>query len=99
MERATALSTKCRLAEPYALSVKMAWQISALAGRWLRSLEPKTHFPVCITQAILDRDRTAGALFTKNSVKPQTPAQHHLKLLEEAFAELGRIMPSSRLSR
>jgi len=26
---------------------------SALAGRWLRSLEAKVYFPVCITQASL----------------------------------------------
>jgi len=54
MERATALlNQSAALRSLMLLSGENGVGKSALAGRWLRSLEPKTHFPVCITQASL----------------------------------------------
>src|SRR6202047_4266925 len=66
---------------------------SALAGRWLRSLEPKTHFPVCITQASLTGIGLLAFFLQKLGKAPKHLRSTNLKLLEEAFAELGRIIP------
>src|SRR3984893_13531683 len=66
---------------------------SALAGRWLRSLEPKTHFPVCITQASLTGIGLLAFFLQKLGKAPKHLRSTNLTLLEEAFAELGRIIP------
>jgi hypothetical protein len=54
MERATTLlNQSAALRSLMLLSGENGVGKSALAGRWLRSLEPKAYFPVCITQASL----------------------------------------------
>lgn len=66
---------------------------SALAGRWLRSLEPKIYFPVCITQASLTGIGVLAFFLQKLGKTPKHQRSIKLKLLEEAFAELGRVIP------
>src|SRR3974377_1604755 len=54
MERATTLlNQSVALRRVMLLSGENGVGKSALGGRWLRSLEPKVYFPVCITQASL----------------------------------------------
>jgi AAA domain len=66
---------------------------SALAGRWLRSLEPKLYCPVCITQASLTGIGLLGLFLQKLGKGPNHQRSASLKLLEEAFGELGRLIP------
>ena len=58
----------------------------ALAGRWLRSLEPKAYFPVCITQASLTGIGVLAVFLQKLGKTPRHQRSINLKLLEEAFA-------------
>jgi general secretion pathway protein A len=66
---------------------------SALAGSWLRSLEPKSYFPVAVTQASLSGSGMLSFFLQKLGKTPRHQHNTNLKLLEEAFAELGRIIP------
>jgi hypothetical protein len=66
---------------------------SAVAGRWLRTLEPKTYFPICITQASLTGIGLLGLFLQKLGQTPRHQHGANLKLLEEAFGELGRVVP------
>jgi type II secretory pathway predicted ATPase ExeA len=94
MERATALlNQSAALRSLMLLSGENGVGKSALAGRWLRSLEPKTHFPVCITQASLTGIGLLALFLQKLGKAPKHQRSTNLKLLEEAFAELGRIIP------
>jgi general secretion pathway protein A len=94
IERATALlNQSAALRSLMLLSGENGVGKSALAGRWLRSLEPKTHFPVCITQASLSGIGLLGLFLQKLGKAPKHQRSTNLKLLEEAFGELGRIIP------
>jgi general secretion pathway protein A len=66
---------------------------SALAGRWLRSLEPKTYFGVAITQATLSGIGIMALFLQKLGKVPRNQRSGNLNLIEEAFAELGRVTP------
>ena len=66
---------------------------SALAGRWLRSLEPKAYFPLCITQASLTGIGVLAFFLQKLGKAAKHQRSTNLKLLEEAFVELGRTIP------
>lgn len=66
---------------------------SALAGRWLRSLEPKTFFGVAITHASLSGIGLLALFLQKLGKAPKNQRSTNLRLLEEAFAELGRLIP------
>jgi general secretion pathway protein A len=66
---------------------------SALAGRWLRALEPKAYFSVCITQASLTGIGLLALFLQKLGKAPRHQHSASLKLLEEAFGELGRMVP------
>jgi general secretion pathway protein A len=66
---------------------------SALAGRWLRSLEPKAYFPLCITQASLTGIGVLAFFLQKLGKAPKHQRSTNLKLLEEALAELSRTIP------
>jgi AAA domain len=70
-------------------------EVEALYGRprWLRSLEPKAYFPVCITQASLTGIGLLSLFLQKLGKAPMQKRSASLKLLEEAFGELGRIIP------
>jgi type II secretory pathway predicted ATPase ExeA len=66
---------------------------SALAASWLRALDPKTYFPIAVTQASLSAAGIFGLFLQKLGKTPRHQRNSNLKLLEEAFAELGRIIP------
>ena len=94
MERATALlNQSAALRSLMLLSGENGVGKSAMAGRWLRSLEPKAYFPVCITQASLTGIGLLALFLQKLGKAPKHQRSTNLKLLEEAFAELGRIIP------
>jgi len=66
MERATTLlNQSATLRSLMLLSGENGVGKSALAGRWLRSLEPKAYFPVCNHPSLLDRNRIAVAVLAK----------------------------------
>lgn len=93
-ERATALlNQSAALRSVMLLSGENGVGKSALAGRWLRSLEPKVYFPVCITQASLTGIGVLALFLQKLGKTPKYQRSTNLKLLEEAFAELGRVIP------
>lgn len=94
LERATALlNQSAALRSVMLLSGENGVGKSALAGRWLRSLEPKAYFPVCITQASLTGIGVLALFLQKLGKTPKYQRSTNLKLLEEAFAELGRVIP------
>lgn len=94
LERATALlNQSAALRSVMLLSGENGVGKSALAGRWLRSLEPKAYFPVCITQASLTGIGVLALFLQKLGKTPRHQRSINLKLLEEAFAELGRVIP------
>jgi general secretion pathway protein A len=94
IERATALlNQSAALRSVMLLSGENGVGKSALAGRWLRSLEPKAYFPVCITQASLTGIGVLAVFLQKLGKTPRHQRSINLKLLEEAFAELGRVIP------
>ena len=94
LERATALlNQSAALRSVMLLSGENGAGKSALAGRWLRSLEPKVYFPVCITQASLTGIGVLALFLQKLGKTPKYQRSTNLNLLEEAFAELGRVIP------
>ena len=94
IERATTLlSQSVALRSVMLLSGENGVGKSALAGRWLRSLEPKVYFPVCITQASLIGIGLLALFLQKLGKAPKHQRSASLKLLEEAFGELGRLIP------
>lgn len=94
IERATALlNQSAALRSVMLLSGDNGIGKSALAGRWLRALEPKAYFAVCITQASLSGIGVLALFLQKLGKAPKHQRSTNLKLLEEAFADLGRIIP------
>src|SRR5258708_37433161 len=94
MERSTALLNQtAALRSLMLLSGENGVGKSALAGRWLRTLEPKAYFPVCITQASLTGIGLLSLFLQKLGKAHNHQRSASLKLLEEAFGELGRIIP------
>jgi general secretion pathway protein A len=94
LDRATALlNQSAALRSVMLLSGENGVGKSALAGRWLRSLEPKAFFPLCITQASLSGIGVLALFLQKLGKAAKHQRSTNLKLLEEAFAELGRTIP------
>jgi P-loop containing dynein motor region len=90
IERATTLlNQSAALRSLMLLSGENGVGKSALAGRWLRSLEPKAYFPVCITQASLTGIGLLSLFLQKLGKAPMQKRSASLKLLEEAFGELS----------
>lgn len=63
---------------------------SALVGRWMRSLDTRLFYPVCLTQATLSGTAILAALATKLGKPVSFYRQRNLQLLEEALGELER---------
>ena len=63
---------------------------SALVGRWMRSLDSRLFYPVCLTQATLSGAAILAALATKLGKPVSFGRQRNLQLLEEALGELER---------
>jgi type II secretory pathway predicted ATPase ExeA len=66
---------------------------SALAGRWLASLEPKAYLPLVITQATLSPSGLLAVLARKLGQSGSSLRSRTLHRLEEAFKEPGRQTP------
>ena len=66
---------------------------SALAARWLASLEPKAYLPLVITQATLSPSGILAVLARKLGQSSSSLRSRTLHRLEEAFKELGRLTP------
>jgi hypothetical protein len=90
MERATALlNQSAALRSLMLLSGENGVGKSVLAGRWLRSLEPKVYFPICITQASLTGIGLLALFLQKLGKATKQQRSASLKLLEEVFGETG----------
>jgi len=63
---------------------------SALAGRWMRSLEERLFHPLCLTQATLSGSGILGSLATKLGKPCSFRRERNLQLIEEALAQLDR---------
>lgn len=63
---------------------------SALVGRWMRSLDSRLFYPVCLTQATLSGTAILAALATKLGKPVCFGRQRNLQLLEEALGQLER---------
>ncbi|HEV8491194.1 MAG TPA: ATP-binding protein [Candidatus Angelobacter sp.] len=63
---------------------------SALAGRWMRSLDSRLYYPVCLTQATLSGTAILAALANKLGKPASFFRQRNLQLIEEALNELER---------
>lgn len=66
---------------------------SALLGRWMRSLEPRLYQPVPVTQATLTGTALLAFFVEKLGKKARLSRSHNLRLIEQALAELGKIIP------
>ena len=63
---------------------------SALAARWMRSLDPRIFHPLCLTQATLSGSGILGSVATKLGKPASFRRERNLQLIEEALAELER---------
>jgi type II secretory pathway predicted ATPase ExeA len=63
---------------------------SALVGRWMRSLDNRLFFPVCLTQATLSGTAILAALATKLGKSGSFFRQRNLQWIEQALPELER---------
>lgn len=63
---------------------------SALVGRWMRSLDQRLFYPVCLTQATLSGTAILAGLATKLGKSARLFRQHNLQLIEQALGELER---------
>lgn len=63
---------------------------SALAGRWMRSLDPRIYLPLCLTQATLSGSGVLSAVCSKLGKPSSFRRERNLQLIEEALEELER---------
>jgi MSHA biogenesis protein MshM len=63
---------------------------SALAGRWMRSLDERLFHPVCLTQATLSGSGVLGSLAVKLGKACSFRRERNLQLIEEALGEMER---------
>lgn len=66
---------------------------SALAGRWLRSLDSRLFVPLILTQATLSGSSILGALTTKLGQPASFRRERNLQFIEQALAQLDRRIP------
>jgi len=63
---------------------------SVLVGRWMRSLDTRLFYPVCLTQATLSGSAILAALAGKLGKPASAWRQGNLRLIEQALGELER---------
>jgi type II secretory pathway predicted ATPase ExeA len=63
---------------------------SALAARWMRSLDPRIFHPLALTQATLSGSGILGSVATKLGKPASFRRERNLQLIEQALAELER---------
>jgi type II secretory pathway predicted ATPase ExeA len=66
---------------------------SALIAHWVGTLEPKSFYPVIITQATLTSSGLLSVLLGKLGPKPSLLRSRNLAALEETLKELGSVTP------
>ena len=86
----TALNQTAALRSVMLLSGPNGVGKSVLAGRWMRSLDPRLFAPVCLTQATLSGTAILAALALKLGKPASFFRQRNLQLIEEALGELER---------
>lgn len=63
---------------------------SAVAGRWMRSLDERLFHPLCLTQATLSGSGILGSLAVKLGKPCSFRRERNLQLIEQALGELER---------
>jgi type II secretory pathway predicted ATPase ExeA len=63
---------------------------SALVGRWMRALDQRLFYPVCLTQATLSGSAILASLVLKLGKEATFHRQGNLRLIEAALQELER---------
>jgi type II secretory pathway predicted ATPase ExeA len=63
---------------------------SALVGRWMRGLDSRLFYPVCLTQATLSGTAILAALAVRLGKPASFHRERNLRLIEEALGELDR---------
>ena len=63
---------------------------SALVGRWMRGLDQRLFYPLCLTQATLSGTAILAGLATKLGKPARLFRQRNLQLIEQALGELER---------
>ncbi len=63
---------------------------SALAGRWMRSLDERIFHPLCLTQATLSGSGILSSLTAKLGKPASFRRERNLQLIEESLEELDR---------
>jgi type II secretory pathway predicted ATPase ExeA len=63
---------------------------SALAGRWMRTLDERLFHPLCLTQATLSGSGILSSLATKLGKPASFRRERNLQLIEESLEELDR---------
>lgn len=63
---------------------------SALAGRWMRSLDERIFHPLCLTQATLSGSGILSSLAAKLGKPASFRRERNLQLIEESLGELDR---------
>ncbi len=86
----TALTQTAMLRSVMLLSGPNGVGKSVLAGRWMRSLESRLFYPVCLTQATLSGTAILACLASKLGKPGSYHRQRNLQLIEEALGELER---------
>jgi MSHA biogenesis protein MshM len=66
---------------------------SALLGRWMRKLDTRLYYPIAITQATLTGSALLAFFAEKLGKSARVSRPHNLRLIEEALAELGKVIP------
>lgn len=66
---------------------------SALAGRWMRGLDARLFFPVCLTQATLSGNGILASVCAKLGKPGSFRRERNLQLIEQALDQLERRIP------
>src|SRR5229473_2572931 len=66
---------------------------SALVGRWMRSLDSRLFYPLCLTQATLSGSAVLAALALKLGKPVSFRRERNLRFVEEALSEPGTAHP------
>ena len=63
---------------------------SALVGRWMRSLDHRLFYPLCLTQATLSASAILATLAGKLGKPAAFSRERNLRLIEQALEQLER---------
>ncbi|MGA7752890.1 MAG: ATP-binding protein, partial [Candidatus Sulfotelmatobacter sp.] len=66
---------------------------SALLGRWMRKLDTRLYYAIAVTQATLTGTALLAFFAEKLGKDARLSRTHNLRQIEQALAELGRVIP------